>query len=61
MSNNSGSCIGLGSVCSVVISVALNQSFWWAVLHFFFGWLYVLYALCARSHEILPGLKLMFT
>ncbi len=56
----SGSCIGLGSVCSVILSAALNHSFWWGVLHFFCGWFYVLYAALFRTKEIVPALKAMF-
>lgn len=52
--------IGLGSVVATVLSVALNHSFWWAVLHFFLGWLYVLYALLFRTKEIWPAIKAMF-
>jgi hypothetical protein len=51
---------GVGSVISCIISYALNGSFWWAVLHFFFGWLYVLYAVFFRTKEILPALQKMF-
>lgn len=62
MSNNNSSsgCIGMGSVCAVVISAALNHSFWWGVLHFIFGWIYVLYAILFRTKEIVPALKHMF-
>lgn len=59
-SSNSGSCIGLGSVCSVVISAALNHSFGWGLLHFFFGWAYVIYAALFRTKEIVPALRHMF-
>jgi hypothetical protein len=58
--NSAGCSVGLGSVLAVVLSVALNHSFWWAVLHFLFGWLYVIYALLVRSAEILPALRRMF-
>ena len=58
MSKSKG--IGLGSVAAAVLSCVLNHSFWWALLHFFFGWLYVIYALCVRSHEIVPAFKAMF-
>lgn len=61
-SSNSGcGCsFGIGSVVAVVLSAALNHSFWWGVLHFFLGWIYVIYALLCRSAEILPALKQMF-
>lgn len=51
----------LGGLFAAVLSAALNHSFWWGVLHFFFGWFYVLYALIARSHEIFPAIKQMFS
>ena len=61
-SNNSssGGCIGIGSACAVILSVALNHSFWWAVLHFIFGWFYVLYAVLFQTKQIVPALKQMF-
>lgn len=58
--NSVGCSFSLGSVVAVVLSVALNHSFWWAVLHFIFGWFYVIYALLVRSAEILPALRRMF-
>jgi hypothetical protein len=42
---------GLGSVIAVVMSWSWNHSVAWAILHAFFGWFYVLYALFA--HHIL--------
>ena len=60
-SSSSGGCLGLGSVVSVVLSVALNHSFWWGLLHFCLGWLYVIYVALLRTKEILPALKAMFT
>lgn len=60
--NDSAGCgIGMGSVVAVVISVALNHSFWWGLLHFIFGWAYVLYAVLFRTKEIWPALVRMFT
>ena len=59
--NSSGGRIGIGSVCAVILSAALNHSFWWGVLHFIFGWIYVLYAVLFRTKEIVPALKAMFT
>ncbi len=62
--NNSGSgcggTIGLGSVIAVILSAALNHSFWWGLLHFFLGWIYVIYAVLVRTKEILPALQNMF-
>ena len=48
------------SIIAAVLSSALNHSFWWGVFHFLCGWMYVLYALIARSSEIIPALKAMF-
>ena len=59
--SGAGCSFGIGSVVAVVLSAALNHSFWWALLHFFCGWLYVLYALICRSHEIVPALKGFFS
>jgi len=62
MSDKKGCVVNLGggSVVAVIISVALNHSFWWGLLHFFCGWLYVLYAVLARGREIVPAVKAMF-
>lgn len=35
--------IGLGAILAVIISWSINYSVLWAILHGFFGWLYVLY------------------
>lgn len=35
--------IGLGSAIAVAISWSLHQSIVWAIVHGFFGWLYVIY------------------
>lgn len=48
------------STVAAVLSAALNHSFWWGLLHFFLGGIYVLYALLCRSKEIVPALKAMF-
>ena len=34
---------GLGSMLAVTISWSINQSFWWGLLHGFFGWFYLIY------------------
>jgi hypothetical protein len=52
---------GIGSIVSMILSAVLNHSFWWAILHMFFGWFYVLYAILCRSHSIIPAFKAMFT
>lgn len=45
---------------AAVVSYALNHSFWWAVLHWFFGSFYLIYAVCERGKEILPALSKLF-
>lgn len=50
----------IGSFLSVILSAALNHSFWWGVLHFFLGWFYVLYVILMRSKEMFPALQNMF-
>jgi hypothetical protein len=40
--------IGVGSALAVVISWSLNQSILWALLHGFFGWIYVIYFAVTR-------------
>ncbi len=49
--------ISIGTILAILISVALNKSFWWAILHMLFGWFYVIYALATRGTEIIPGFK----
>lgn len=60
MSNSTSGVATIGCVVAAVVSAALNHSFWWGLLHFFCGWLYILYAAVVRSQEIVPALKLMF-
>ena len=55
--SNASTGIGLGTILAILISVALNKSFWWAILHMFFGWFYVIYALVTRGTEIIPGFR----
>ena len=65
MSNNtttttsSAGCLGF--VISFIISYAMNGGFWWAVLHGFFSWFYIIYAVVWRTKEIVPALVKMFT
>ena len=35
--------IGFGSALAITISWSANHSILWAILHGFFGWLYVIY------------------
>ena len=36
-------CGGLGGIIAVLLSWTVNHSILWAILHFFFSWLYVIY------------------
>ena len=38
--------IGIGSALAIAISWSINKSILWAILHGFFGWLYVIYFAC---------------
>lgn len=40
-----GSGIGLGTIIAMIISWSVNASIIWAIVHGFFGWLYVIYYL----------------
>jgi len=40
--------ITLGNVIAVVLSWAVNHSILWALVHGFFGWLYIIYYLIVR-------------
>ena len=33
----------LGGVIAAMLSASVNHSFWWGVLHFLLGWIYVIY------------------
>ena len=44
--------IGLGSASAVAISWSLNKSIIWAIVHGFFGWLYVIYYAFTRPGGI---------
>ena len=38
-----GGGVGLGGILAVVLSWSTNHSILWAIIHFIFGWLYVIY------------------
>lgn len=40
--------IGLGSAIAVTVSWSLHKSIIWAIVHGFFGWLYVIYYALTR-------------
>lgn len=37
------STIGMGTVFAMIVSWTTWHSFWWTIVHGFFGWVYVLY------------------
>ncbi len=39
-----------GGVVAVAMSYAINQSIMWCILHFLFGWLYVVYWLFSYTN-----------
>jgi hypothetical protein len=41
--------IGFGSALAIAISWSLHQSILWAIVHGFFGWLYVIYYAVTRD------------
>ena len=59
-SSRGGCGVGCGSFFAIILSVALNKSILWALIHAVFGWLYVVYALVFRMSEIGPALDHMF-
>jgi hypothetical protein len=48
--------ITLGNIIAAIISWTLNHSLIWAVIHFFFSWFYVVYAMVVYYHLNLVGL-----
>jgi hypothetical protein len=40
--------ISFGTALAIAISWSVNQSILWAILHGFFGWLYVIYYAIVR-------------
>jgi hypothetical protein len=43
---NGGAFVTIGGLIAVILSWIVNHSVLWAILHFFFGWLYVVYYIC---------------
>lgn len=41
--SKSGGGIGLGMILAVILSWMVNHSVFWAILHFFCSWFYVIY------------------
>lgn len=37
--------LGLGSILALIISWSVNHSVFWAIIHAFFGWFYIIYYL----------------
>ncbi len=44
----------IGSALAVALSYVTNHSFWWAVLHFFLGWVYVIYNIFVYGWPHIP-------
>lgn len=44
-----GGGVGLGTIIAIVISWSKNKSILWAIIHGFFGWLYVIYYMITRD------------
>ena len=45
----------IGMLIAVGISYAMNNTFWWCVLHFILGWVYVAYWFVSQSGIINIG------
>jgi hypothetical protein len=43
---------GIGSLLAAMLSYYVNQSFWWALLHVFFGWAYVVYWILFKTNVL---------
>lgn len=46
----------VGGIVAVILSYAINESFWWALLHAFCGWFYVMYWLLSYT-DILEWIR----
>lgn len=44
-----GGGVGLGTIIAIVISWSKNKSILWAIIHGFFGWLYIIYYMITRD------------
>lgn len=47
---NGGCLTVIGQVIAVVLSWGVNHSVLWAIVHFLFGWLYVIYYMLGFGH-----------
>jgi hypothetical protein len=43
---------GIGTPLAVLCSIIVNKSVFWAIIHFFFGWFYVLWALVVHLEKL---------
>ncbi len=50
MSTARNSGIGIGTVIAIIVSWSANHSILWAIIHGFFGWLYIIYYLFGGGH-----------
>jgi hypothetical protein len=46
-----GGSITIGSIIAVLMSWHINHSILWAFIHFFFSWVYIVYALIMHSDK----------
>ena len=49
--------MSFGGFFGAVLSVLINQSFWWGLFHFWCGWFYVLYAFTYRHESAVAGIR----
>lgn len=43
--------LGFGAVFAMILSWTTWHSFWWTLLHGFFGWLYVIYYFLIANYD----------
>jgi hypothetical protein len=48
VSSNAGLGVGLGTILAIVLSWSRNSSIFWAIVHAFCGWFYVIYYALTR-------------
>ncbi len=51
---------GITSILALILSWLLNHSVGWCVLHFFLGWIYLLWAAIVRTAEVRAELARLF-
>lgn len=43
---------GIGNIIALAFSIVLHNSLLWNILHFMFGWMYVVWAIIMHFHEL---------